>query len=294
MDASDVIANLPSAKSGEAASPRKIVFRTRGSSHGPITRLVSPSDLGQLLKPFVFLDLFDTRDLSPFPKFGWHPHSGIATFTFLLEGEIAYADSTGKSGTLPEGGVEWMRAGNGVWHTGTPAGSGPKLGFQLWVALPPSEENAPAESIYLSPDEVPQQGPARVLLGSHGDAHSAIPAPGDMSYLGVKLPAGGRWTYTPNADHQVAWLAVASGSLRAGEIVSAGELVVFADSEQAIEISAETDTSFVIGSAVRHPHDLWLGNYSVHTSKARLLQGETEIRRLGVQLRDEGRLGSGD
>ena len=115
-----------------------------------------------------------------------------------------------------------------------------------------------------------------------------------MSYLGVKLPAGGRWTYTPNANHQVAWLAVASGSLRAGEIVSAGELVVFADSEQAIEISAETDTSFVIGSATRHPHDLWLGNYSVHTSKERLLQGEAEIRRLGIQLRDEGRFRSGD
>lgn len=294
MDISSATTTAPLATDREAAAPRKIMFRTRGSSHGPITRLVSPSDLGQLIKPFVFLDLFDTRDHTSFPRFGWHPHSGIATFTFLLEGEIAYADSTGKSGILPEGGVEWMRAGNGVWHTGTPAGHEPKLGFQLWVALPPSEENAEPESIYLDPSQVPQQGPARVLLGAHGDVRSSIPAPGDMSYLGVKLGAGELWTYTPDMNHQVAWLAVASGSLRAGETVSIGELVVFADSNQAIQIYAETDAAFVIGSAARHPHDLWLGSYSVHTSKERLLQGETEIRRLGVELRDQGRFRSGD
>jgi redox-sensitive bicupin YhaK (pirin superfamily) len=66
---------------------RAIVFRTRGSTHGPITRLVSPGDLGRLLKPFVFLDLFSTKHAT-FPSgFGMHPHSGIATLTYLLEGD---------------------------------------------------------------------------------------------------------------------------------------------------------------------------------------------------------------
>lgn len=292
VDVSDAIASTSYPGPAADSRPRKIVFRTHGSSHGPITRLVSPSDLGQLIKPFVFLDLFDTRDQTSFPRFGWHPHSGIATLTFLLQGEVAYSDSTGKSGILPEGGVEWMRAGNGVWHTGTAVGDDPKLGFQLWVALPPAEENASPGSIYLDPCQVRQQGPARVLLGSHDGALSGIPAPADMTYLGVKLHAGQRWTYTPNAGQQVAWLAVASGSLGAGERVGAGELVIFADSEQSIEITAEDEVAFVIGSAVRHPHDLWLGNYSVHTSKERLAQGEAEIRRLGNALRDEGRFRS--
>lgn len=292
MNVSDTFASTRASEDPTHAASRQVVFRTRGSRHGPITRLVSPSDLGQRIKPFVFLDLFDTRDLSAFPRFGWHPHSGIATLTFLLEGEVAYSDSTGKSGILPEGGVEWMRAGNGVWHTGTPVGDEPKLGFQLWVALPPAEENAPPESIYLDPCQVPQQGPARVLLGRHDGARSGIPVPADMTYLGVKLQAGQQWTYTPNAQQQVAWLAVASGALRAGEPVSAGELVIFADSTLPIEITADEDTSFVVGSAVRHPHELWLGNYSVHTSQERLIQGEAEIRRLGIALRDEGRFRS--
>src|ERR1700732_3547883 len=66
--------------------PRKIVRRARGSHHGAITRLMSPSDLGQVLKPFVFLDLFDMQGASP--GIGLHPHSGLATVSYLLGGKI--------------------------------------------------------------------------------------------------------------------------------------------------------------------------------------------------------------
>ncbi len=59
--------------------PRQIVHRTRGRRHGPITRLMSPGDLGQILKPFVFLDLVDMGAETSFMGFGLHPHSGIAT-----------------------------------------------------------------------------------------------------------------------------------------------------------------------------------------------------------------------
>ena len=112
---------------------RAIVLRTRGQRHGPITRLVSPSDIGEIIKPFVFLDLFDIS-ASKAPNFGWHPHSGIATLTLLHEGSIEYQETTGVKGILPAGGVEWMRAGAGVWHTGTAFQRA--KGFQLWVALP--------------------------------------------------------------------------------------------------------------------------------------------------------------
>ena len=63
--------------------PRAIVRRTRGSHHGPITRLMSPGDLGQVLKPFVFLDLFDLNGASS--GMGFHPHSGIATVSYLFD-----------------------------------------------------------------------------------------------------------------------------------------------------------------------------------------------------------------
>lgn len=272
---------------------RAIVYRTRGSQHGPITRLMSPGDLGEFLKPFVFLDLFGFDTSGGRKGFGMHPHSGIATLTWLIDGDTRYEDTTGEQGVLPAGGVEWMRAGNGVWHDGAPApGTKRVQGFQLWVALPASEENAPAQSIYLSPSQVPREGPARVLLGRHGAAQSPIPAPAPINYLAVQLKDGEHWRYTPPAGHTVGWIAVDAGRLDAGggEPVAAGELAVFEESGAAIGFVAQGDTSFVLGSAAKHPHELVMGHYSVHTSKAALEQGEAEIRRIGARLREEGRL----
>ncbi|WP_051748329.1 pirin family protein [Nevskia soli] len=272
-----------------AATPRAIVFRTRGSSHGPITRLVSPSDVGELIKPFVFLDAFAAMPGNG-PQFGWHPHSGIATLTVLLEGEVGYEETTGVKGMLNAGGVEWMRAAAGVWHTGTMNGRERVKGFQLWVALPPELENGEPQSRYLSNEEVPVDGPARVVLGRSGDAVSAIPAPAGMNYLDVRLKAGERWRYQPPQGHTVAWVAVHEGALNTPHAVPAGELAVFDRSAASIEFEAQGDTGFVLGSAVPHPHELVLGYYSVHTSRAALDRGEREIDRIGQLLHADGRL----
>ncbi|PTT84195.1 hypothetical protein DBR42_15240, partial [Pelomonas sp. HMWF004] len=265
------------------ARARAIVHRTRGRRHGPVTRLVSPGDVGQLIKPFVFLDLASFQPGSA--GFAMHPHSGIATLTFMMQGDVRYADSTGQQGVLPAGGVEWMKAGSGVWHTGAPVGDVPGRGFQLWVALPAALENTPAESLYLAPSQVPQQGPARVLLGQLGDARSAIEAPAAMTYLSVQLKAGEAWRFTPPEGQTVAWMAVDAGELMAGEGVAAGELVVFEESQHPIEFVARSDASFVLGAAAPHPHALVTGAYSVHTSTAALDEGERGIRRVAEQLR---------
>jgi redox-sensitive bicupin YhaK (pirin superfamily) len=269
------------------AGERMIVLRTRGLRHGPITRLVSPSDIGELIKPFVFLDLFDIS-AGAAPTFGWHPHSGIATLTVLHAGAVEYEETTGVSGILPAGGVEWMRAGRGVWHTG--AALQQAKGFQLWIALPEELEGAPCQSHYLSPQDVPEEKPARVILGSYGGASSVIPAPARINYLDVRLAAGERWVYQPPADHEVAWFAVSEGRLSAPEPVLAGELAVFEESNNAIAIEADTASRFVLGSAVKHPHELVLGRYSVHTTRAALQAGELEIQRIGSQLVTDGLL----
>jgi redox-sensitive bicupin YhaK (pirin superfamily) len=264
-----------------SVAQRAIALRTRGFRHGPITRLVSPSDIGQIIKPFVFLDLFDIS-ASGAPNFGWHPHSGIATLTVLHEGEIEYQETTGVKGILPANGIEWMRAGGGVWHTG--AALQQAKGFQLWIALPEELENSPSHSHYLSPDDVPGEKPARVILGSHGRAQSAILSPQGINYLDVQLAAGERWTYEPPLDHEVAWLAVSEGAIRTPEPVSAGEFVAFEESNAAVVIQADRTSRFVLGSAAKHPHDLVLGRFSVHTSHAALAAGESQIQRIGRRL----------
>ena len=269
-------------------SARRIAWRTRGHTQGAITRLVSPSDLGELIKPFVFLDLaqFDGR-YAPTPMgFGWHPHSGIATVTVMVEGSVRFAETTGKDGVLTQGSIEWMRASNGVWHTGQPE-EGRVRAVQLWVALPPELENSPFASHYVMPKDVPVEGPVRVILGTYGEAKSPIDAP-PMTYLHVSLQHGERWTYQPPNGHAVAWVAVHDGVLRSPSPIPAGEIAVFEPSEQSIDFVAEGKAGFVLGSAAKHPHELALGNYSVHTSPEALRRGETEIRRIGQQLRAKG------
>jgi redox-sensitive bicupin YhaK (pirin superfamily) len=240
--------------------PRQVVHRTHGHRHGPITRLMSPSDLGQTLKPFVFLDLFDTAGGS-FSGFGWHPHSGIATLTYLWEGSVRYEDTTGATGLLPASGVEWFKAGGGAWHGGGAGNSGRSRGFQLWLALPPDQELGPSESIYQKPKDVHANGPAAVLLGTLGEVSSLLKAPSSMNYLAVRLKAGATWRYAPPADHMICWIALASGRLAVPERVEAGELVAFEPSNQEIDFRAEGDTEFVLGSAARHPYELALGHY---------------------------------
>jgi redox-sensitive bicupin YhaK (pirin superfamily) len=268
---------------------RRIVHRTRGRRHGPVTRLMSPGDLGEVLKPFVFLDLFDLETAS-LSGMGLHPHSGIATVTYLFEGSVRYEDTTGATGVLSEGGVEWFKAGHGAWHGGGPGETGRARGFQLWVALPSAHELGPVESIYQAPEDIARDGPALVLLGAHGAAASPLEAPAPMTYLAVRLKAGESWRYQPPADHTVAWLALAKGRLTTPEPVDAGEMVVFEPTNTAIDLYADEDSEFVLGSAVAHPHDLVLGYYSVHTSPASLAAGERRIEEIGARLQAEGRL----
>jgi redox-sensitive bicupin YhaK (pirin superfamily) len=268
--------------------PTGIVYRTRGRRHGPITRLMSPSDLGEALKPFVFLDLVDAGSAS-LNGFSLHPHSGIATVTHLFEGDVRYEDTTGATGVLSEGGVEWFKAAQGAWHGGG-GGKAPRArGFQLWLALPPHQELGEVESIYQAPEDVARAGPARILIGTHGGASSTLQAPSSINYLAVRLKDGESWSYERPAGHTVAWVALSKGAVLVPGHIEAGELAIFEPADRPIHFSAKGDTEFVLGSAVPHPHDLVLGHYSVHTSKASLAAGERRIEEVRKQLEAEGR-----
>jgi len=254
---------------------RNIVGRTRGNRHGQIVRLMSPGDLGELLKPFVFLDHFDLHGMNGGTEL--HPHSGIATVTYLFEGTIRYEDSNGVTGVVPAGGIEFFKAAHGAWHAGGPGETGRARGFQLWLALPPEQELGPVENIYLSPENVPQDGPARLLVGSQGATTSPLNAGGSANYMAVRLKKGESWEYQPPADHEIGWISISRGRLLVPDFVDAGELAIFESSNRGIAMAADSDAEFVIGSAIPHAHDLVLGNYSVHTSDVALRAGEQRL-----------------
>lgn len=284
------------AMNAPASLPRSIVHHRR--SHGltgPITRLMSPSDLGQALKPFVFLDIFDAQEstIHEMAKMPLHPHSGIATVTVFTKGSMHYDDPTSGRGRIDYGGVEWMRAGIGVWHgkeMTPPVDVSHIQGFQLWLALPAELELAEPQSQYIEANEIVKVGPAHVVIGCYDGIQSPVDAPDGINYLLVTLPAGERWTYQPPEGHTVAWLAVASGMLDAGALLQQGDMVVFADDGAPISLEAQgqEDAVFVLGSAKPHPHTLHLGHYSVHTTAPALARGEARIRELGKKLKAAG------
>jgi redox-sensitive bicupin YhaK (pirin superfamily) len=280
--------------SDPALAPRRVVQRTRGLSHGPITRLMSPSDLGQVLKPFVFLDIFGAQGpmVQAMGNMPIHPHSGVATVTVFTEGRARYHDPAGGSGTIGFGGVEWMSAGSGVWHGKEMSPDNvPRIqGFQLWLALPAAVENSEPVSRYIEAQDMVQADQAYVIVGHYQGKQSPVPAPEGVNYLLVTVPAGQRWTYHPPAGHTVGWLALAKGTLDADVPVDSGELVIFEPGEAHIAVTAsgEEDAVFVLGSALPHPYALYLGNYSVHTSAFALEAGERRIEQLAIKLKEAG------
>lgn len=257
---------------------RKIVKQKLISGNSIVDRLMSPNDFGEHVKPFVFLDRFDVppsdeseieRDLIK----NLHPHSGISTVTVLLEGKMYFVDSAGRQGTLKEKGVEYMQAGNGVWHTGSLYGDKNVKGFQLWLALPPHLENHDAHSTYLGPDEVKSYGPARIILGEYHGVKSTISYPTNLTYLHVKLKKGERWSFEPKSDHDVAWVALFDGELESEVFSLKGGIHVFEEGNENIPFKAIKDTEFVIASSSKHPHPLFLGPHSVHTNEYSLREG---------------------
>ncbi len=272
------------------ASPRKIVQRVRDSEHGFIRRMVSPGDIGEIIKPFVFLDYVHSR-VAPGTGFGWHPHSGIATLTYQLNADTQYEDTAGQKGLVAATGVEWMRAGGGTWHQGFIHPHAETVeGFQLWVALPPESENGPSQGLYVAPADVPQVGNVRVLLGEYQGERNPIPAPSPIVYLDVVLRAGERWDYAPAPDQTVAWAFPYRGEVVVGGEPVARELLVFEASNQNVTFTATTDARLLFGCARKHDHPLVLGSHSVHTSVAALRQGVAHIHDVGRQLNAAGRL----
>jgi len=137
---------------------------------------------------------------------------------------------------------------------------------------------------------VPEDGPARVLLGSYGSVSSRIASPAAINYLAVRLRAGARWRCAPPTSHTVLWAAIASGIVSVPDELGHGDLAAFEPSSKAVEFEARTDTEFVLGSAVPHRHDLVLGSHSVHTTPAALRDAQAHISAIRTRLVQEGRL----
>src|SRR5947209_7466168 len=171
----------------DAASPIETVIlpRTRDLGDGFEVRRALPSMRRRMVGPFIFLDQMGPAvfrsgqglDVRP------HPHIGLATVTYLFEGEILHRDSLGSVQPIRPGAVNWMTAGSGITHSertapGLREKGGRLFGIQLWVALPREQEESAPSFVHTPADALPvleDRGVhLRLVLGSLYGASSPV------------------------------------------------------------------------------------------------------------------------
>lgn len=258
---------------------------TGGAIHG----VIGNNELRKRLNPFVFLDHFDLETDSKW-GFDWHPHSGVATFTYVLASDLDHADTSGAGGRLSQGGVQWMASGNGIWHQEYyhPRSEGAVNGLQLWIALPPELENGPNHYQDSQAEDLPVVDNTRVLAGTYMSASSPIVTPVDFNCFDVTLDAGDSWDFTPPANHDIAWIYTRDGSITsAGKTMEPRTIAVFDPSSDPIAVTTPAGpASFVIGTAPANDAPIVARGGSMHTTAAGLQSGQQRISEIADQARD--------
>jgi len=160
--------------------------------------------------PFLLLDDFRSDDPAKYaPGFPWHPHRGIETITYVLEGDVEHGDSMGNKGDISPGDVQWMTAGSGIIHQEMPKGdaSGLMGGFQLWANLPASHKMMEPRYRDVRSEQIPEislDGGVRVRIicgsvnGVRGPVHDIVI---DPMYLDVTVPVGASFTHPVSRGH---------------------------------------------------------------------------------------------
>lgn len=232
------------------------------------------------LDPFLLLDDFRSDDPSKYlPGFPWHPHRGIETITYVLEGDVEHGDSMGNRGDITAGDVQWMTAGSGIVHQEMPRGNpqGRMGGFQLWANLPASHKMMDPRYRDVKRSEIPEvsmEGGAKVKIvcgrvnGVQGPVRDIVT---DPEYLDVSIPKGAHFTHAVKKGHTVfAYVVEGSARFDPGRDGLCGpECLVHYGDGDAVSVSAEKEPVrflLVSGKPIGEPV-AWYGPIVMNTSE---------------------------
>ena len=197
------------------------------------------------LDPFLLFDHFGSDKPEDYIKgFPMHPHRGIETVTYMINGNVSHKDSIGNAGSIGPGDIQWMTAGGGIMHEEMPQPSeAPMVGFQLWVNLPASLKMTTPRYQDVASDQIPrverQDGVSiRVIAGEVDGVRGAVSEIyADPSYLDISIPAGGTFSHPVAKGHAAfAYVFEGQGHFGIGEntlenSVSQPGLVIFGDGD---------------------------------------------------------------
>jgi redox-sensitive bicupin YhaK (pirin superfamily) len=244
----------------------RIVPRARDLGDGFQVRRALPDAKRRSVGPFVFFDQMGPADLAPGHGLDVrpHPHIGLATVTYLFEGEILHRDSLGTVQPVRPGQVNWMTAGCGIVHSERTPGelraTGSRLsGIQTWIALPPEMEEAqPSFSHHSNLPLIEDSGVSLTLiLGDLLGLSSPVPIHSATFYADVSLEAMRRFMVP--ARHEERGVFVVEGALEVGDAtLAAGEMAVLATGVE-VPVHAKAPTRFMLfgGAPPEGPRFIW-------------------------------------
>lgn len=294
----------PTLPLGDAVDAIETVIVPRARDLGGFeVRRALPSAKRQMLGPFIFFDQMGPAeflsgqgiDVRP------HPHIGLATVTYLLQGRLHHRDSLGTDQWITPGAVNWMSAGHGITHSERTDGpvrqSGQSLfGIQTWVALPETlEEGAPSfahvEAAALPMLEA-EGKQVRLVLGEAWGARAPLALPSEMFYADATLAPGAALPLPDN--HEDRGIYVLSGAVAVGgQSFEAGQMLIFRPGDRLAVTAGPAGARLVVlgGATLSGPRYIWW-NF-VASSRARI-DAAREAWRAGDWAHGRFRLPPGD
>jgi len=241
---------------------KKTSFTTKGNSAavGPLSiQRMLPNRYANKVGPFVFLDYIApvVKETITQNGIGAHPHRGIATLTYILQGEVEHFDSAGNEAIIRSGGAQWMKAGNGIIHDenlnyDSQTESKFIQGFQFWINLPAKNKAEKPAHIAVQASEVPQKtlpnndGRIKIIVGNYQELSSKIPNYAEQFLYHIQLKAGKEFTIEMADNIEVAaFLPMQNVTLNDTEFQK-GEFVEFDRIAGEIEIKNTSPTTIDI------------------------------------------------
>ncbi len=289
---------IPGDKFSCDAIEQVIVPRTRDLGGFEVRRAL-PSAQKRMVGPFVFFDqmgpaqfLLGSNGIDVRP----HPHIGLATVTYLFEGEMWHRDSLGTSATIKPGAVNLMTAGRGIVHSereSTEAKQATRnlFGIQAWVALPKAHEEMAPAFAHHGADELPRitgEGKrVRLIMGSAYGARSPVEFPHESLYAEAVLAPGAVLPLDPDYDERAVY--VASGEIDvAGTRFEAGRLLVFKPGDRiSILATAQSRLMLVGGEPMDGPRHIWWNFVSSSKERIEAAKADWKEKRFAIVPGDE-------
>jgi redox-sensitive bicupin YhaK (pirin superfamily) len=205
--------------------------------------------------PFLLFDHFAFNDPKegPIQGFPMHPHRGIETVTYMLEGSVRHRDSLENMGSIGSGDVQWMTSGRGILHEEMPQRSpeGNIYGFQLWVNLPSHMKMSPPRYQEVTDTSIPiiekNGGKIRLVAGSvEGVTGPVTDIAASPLYMDVQLPPGSEWRQPVPAGHTTVAYVFEGEAVFGEGTVEAVKMIKFADGDHIHVLTENTPVRFML------------------------------------------------